>query len=208
MKHIHSKLRKFSVLHYLIQSLSHPKKTGSITPSSKKLSNLITDKAQLNKLSIVVEFGSGNGAFTEKILEKLADNAIFFALEINPEFAEVTKQRCPKAIVYNDSAQNVKHYLKKHGKESCDCIISGLPWTIFESSLQSSLLRTAYDILKPGGKLLTMIYIHRVPSLTARGFKTKLYNTFPIVTKSKTVWLNIPPAFIYCAEKTKKLLTI
>ena len=191
----------FSILHYLRQCLVYPHRTGSIAPSCEELSDLITDTAQLDKVSTVIEFGSGTGVFTEKILEKLSDDATFFALEINPKFVEATKERCPEAIVYNDTAENARMHLEKHGKESCDCIISGLPWAVFGANMQDRLLHTVYDILKPGGKLLTMAYLHGVPFPTAQRFKTRLYSMFPRVIKTKTVWSNLPPAFVYCAKK-------
>lgn len=192
---------KHGIFHYLKQFLCYPTRTGSIAPSCSELSELITDKAQLDKAYTVVEFGSGTGVFTEKILQKISADATFFALEINPEFAEATKRRCPDAIVYNDTAENAKFHLEKHGKDSCDCVISGLPWAIFNSNMQDRLLGTVYDILRPGGKLLTMAYLYGLPFPTAKRFRAKLYDKFPKVVKTKTVWSNLPPAFIYCAEK-------
>ena len=192
---------RFSILDYLRQCLVYPHKTGSIAPSCEELSDLITDTAQLEKASTVIELGSGTGVFTEKILKKISNDTTFFALEINPKFVEATKERCPEAIVYNDSAENARKHLEKHGKESCDCIISGLPWAVFGANMQDKLLSTIYDVLKPGGKLVTMAYLHGMPFPTAQRFRSKLYNMFPSVTKTRTVWSNLPPAFIYCAKK-------
>ena len=192
---------RYSILHFLRQFLSYPIRTGSIVPSCQELSNLIADEAQLDKAYTVIEFGSGTGVFTEKILEKISDDATFFALEINPEFVEATKRRCPNAIVYNDTAENARFHLEKHGRKSCDCIISGLPWTLFGARLQDRILSTAYDVLRPGGKLLTIAYLHGLPFPTAKRFKAKLYSMFPKVVKTRTVWSNMPPAIVYCAKK-------
>ena len=192
---------KFGIFDYLRQGLLHPTKTGSIAPSCEELSHLITDKADLDNVDTIIEFGSGTGVFTEKILSKISGDATFFALEINPKFVEATKMRCPEAIVYNDSAENAKQHLEKHGVSSCDCIISGLPWAIFDSNLQERLLSTVWEVLKPGGKLLTMAYVHGLMFPAAQSFRQKLYGKFSNVTKTKTVWSNLPPAFVYCAKK-------
>ena len=47
-----------------------PQKTGAIAPSSDRLSELITDTAELSNAAAVIEFGPGTGVFTEKILKK------------------------------------------------------------------------------------------------------------------------------------------
>jgi len=192
---------QFSIFEYLKQFLVYPHRTGAIAPSCEEISDLITDAAQLEKATTVIEFGSGTGVFTEKILDKISSDTIFFALEINPEFAKATKERCPDAIVYNDSAENARLHLEKHGKHSCDCIISGLPWAVFGSELQDRLLHTIYDVLKPGGKLVTLAYVHGLAFPTAQRFRSKLHGMFPYVTKTRTVWSNLPPAFVYCAKK-------
>jgi len=192
---------KFSVFEYLKQVLAYPRRTGAIAPSCEEISDLITDTAQLDKAKTVIELGPGTGVFTEKILDKISSDTVFFALEINPKFVEATKERCPDAIVYNDSAENARLYLEKHGKESCDCIISALPWAAFGSDLQDKLLHTIYDVLKPGGKLLTLAYVHGLAFPTAQRFRSKLHSMFPYVIKTRTVWSNLPPGFVYCAKK-------
>lgn len=192
---------RFNILEYLKESIIYPTKTGSIAPSCEELSDLITDTAQLHTASTVIEFGSGTGVFTEKIMDKISNETTFFALEINPTFVEATKIRCPDAIVYNDSAENARKHLKKHGVDSCDCIISGLPWAIFSTSLQDKLLETISDVLRPGGKLLAMAYVHGLMFPSAQRFRNRLHHMFPSVSKTRVVWGNLPPAFVYCAEK-------
>ncbi|NIP29914.1 MAG: methyltransferase domain-containing protein [Candidatus Dadabacteria bacterium] len=192
---------KFGLYSFLREMVKYPTRTGSIAPSSEELSDLITDKANLYDKETVVEFGTGTGVFTEKILDKINPDTTFIALEINPTFVEVTKKRCPDVVIYNDSAENVKIHLEKHGKSSCDCIISGLPWTAFHPQLQDRLLGSILNVLKPGGKLLTFSYSHSVVFPTAMRFRRKLNSMFSKVNTSRTIWSNFPPAFIYSAKK-------
>ncbi len=191
----------FGIFSFLTELVKNPTRTGSIAPSCEDLCNLITDEADLDNMQTVIEFGPGTGVFTEKILEKISDEATFFAMELNPTFIEVTKDRCPGVVIYNDSAENSKKYLEIHGKTECDCIISGLPWTAFGPKLQDSLLNSIWDILSPGGRFLTFSYSHSLLFPTAKRFRSKLKSMFPEVVESKTVWSNFPPAFVYCAKK-------
>ncbi|MDR4504571.1 MAG: methyltransferase domain-containing protein [Candidatus Scalindua sp.] len=189
------------VIHFIKQFVFHPTKTGAIAPSSKSLADLITDAAGLSNASTVIEFGSGTGIFTEKILQKISKEARFFALEINPDFVKATINRCPNVTIYQDSATNVKKYLYNLDIKECDRIICGLPWASFSESLQEELLDVIVDILKPGGRFLTFAYLQGLLLPAGIRFKKILSARFKNITKTKTVWLNFPPAFVYCAEK-------
>lgn len=192
---------KLGAYGYIKQFLRYPKNTGSITPSNEELSELVTEAARLGEMGTVVELGSGTGVFTEKILEKKNPEALFFAIEINPEFCEATKSRCPSATVYKDSAENMKKYLERHGKDSCDCIISSLPWAVFDHGTQDRLLDVIWGVLRPGGRMITFSYSISMMVPNARRFHSILRSKFSNVIKSKTVWSNFPPAFVYSAEK-------
>ena len=78
-----------------------------------------------NFKTAVVEFGPGTGVFTERILAKIPAQGMFFALELNEEFIQATRQRCPTAEVIHDSATNARQHLQAHDLNHCDCIISG-----------------------------------------------------------------------------------
>lgn len=189
-------------MNFLKEFFENPIKTGAIVPSSRGLRELITDTANLANKKCVVEFGSGDGVFTEKILQKINPDCIFFSIEINAKFVKETKRRFPNAIVYHDSAENIKKYLAKHKKnKSCDCIISGLPWAAFEKKLQNKLLDVAYDSLEKGGSFLTFSYIQGILLPNGNNFKRLLESKFRTVKKTKIVWWNLPPAFVYHCKK-------
>ena len=186
---------------FLKNFFSNPGATGAIAESSQGLAELITETALLEKADSVVEFGPGTGVFTEKIIQKIGKTTLFFAIEINPVFAEATRKRCPNCQVYCDSAANAAKFLEKAGKKQCDCVISGLPWAAFPEALQNELLDAAADILKPGGRFLTFAYLQGMLMPAAWSFRRKLKQRFASVTTTRTVWMNLPPAFVYCATK-------
>ena len=118
-------------LKFFTQFIINPARTGAVLPSSDGLCEYMTDLAGLQDVSTVIELGSGTGVITEKIMRKKAESTTFFALEINPAFVEATKNKCPDAIVYQSSAENVMKHLEMHGESGCDRIISSLPWSTF-----------------------------------------------------------------------------
>jgi len=187
---------------FLTQFLIHPTKIGAIAPSNDKLCDMITDMADLSQISSVIEFGSGTGVITEKIVNKISKDTTFFAMEINETLVEATKKRCPGATVYQSSASNAKKHLEMHGEDGCDRIISSLPWSTFKDNMQDDLMETIIDVLNPGGKFLTYAYVPGLVFPSAIRFKKKLNEKFDKVSRSKIVWTNFPPAFIYYAEKT------
>ncbi|MEM7008857.1 MAG: methyltransferase domain-containing protein [Thermodesulfobacteriota bacterium] len=189
-------------LKFLTQFIIHPTKIGAIAPSNDSLCDLMTDMAELKEVSSVVEFGPGTGVITEKIVNKISEDTTFFAMEINETLVEATKKRCPEATVYLDSASSAKKYLDIHGEKGCDCIISSLPWSTFSDDLQDDLMDTIIDVLHPGGKFLTYAYVPGLIFPSARRFRKKLHEKFDKITRSKIVWTNFPPAFVYYAEKT------
>jgi len=189
------------MIKFFEQTIKHFKTTGAITASSDELSKLLVETANIKNANCIVEFGPGTGVATKFILKEKKPEAIFFAIEMNPFFAETTKKNCPEAIVYCDNAINLPIYLEKHHQNRCDIIYSGLPWTLIEEKVQDKLLEVIYNHLKEGGEFITFAYIHGIYLPNGMKFRKKIEQRFRIVQKTKTVWLNTPPAFVYHAIK-------
>jgi len=188
-------------LAFVKQFITHPTQTGAIWPSSAELAQVITDAACLSQASVIVEWGSGTGVFTEQILQKKAHNALFFAMELNPDFVRATQARCPTAEIHHDTATETPRILAQHNRDQCDAVICGLPWAAFDESLQDALLDTLLDILRPEARFLTFAYLQGLLLPAGRRFRKKLQSRFSHVTTTRTVWRNTPPAFVYVATK-------
>ncbi|MDA1196484.1 MAG: SAM-dependent methyltransferase [Nanoarchaeota archaeon] len=182
---------------YLREFIKNPKRTGSVMESSQELAELITKNIPSDPSSCIVELGSGQGVFTEKILQKMNKEATFFVLEINPFFAKETATRCPDATIYTDSGVNLKHYLSQHNITHCDTIISGLPWASFKKNLQKELLTEIRGSMKKEGEFYAFAYLHGMLLPSAAHFRKLLDTHFSNVKKSKVIWKNIPPTFVY-----------
>ena len=172
-------------------------KTGAVACCSEDVANVLTKRANLAASKTVVELGSGTGAITKKLIEHIPADALFIALELNQQFVEETKKCCPTAIVYHDSAENVKHYLNLHGKETCDSVISTLPWTIFDKDLQKRILNAIWDVLPEGGEFLTVAYTFSAMLPAGRRFRTMMKSKFSSVHRTKPIWKNLPPVYVY-----------
>lgn len=183
------------------QFLLNYRKTGAISASSEQLGKQFIQSSHLSHAKSVVELGSGSGVLTRKILENISPSADFFAMEINPVFVRETQRRCPNAPVYQDSAHNIQKYLDLHQLNGVDCIISGLPWSLFSRRYQEILLEAIADSLNPGGEFLTFAYIHGLFLPSGRIYRKKLPGKFTLVNHSRIVWKNAPPALVYRAKK-------
>lgn len=192
---------RMGALRFLKHFLSNPTAIGAVAPSSSALAELITDAADLGAASFVVELGPGTGVFTEAALRKLPTEARLLAIEQNPELAEMTRLRCPRATVVVDSAVQLPHHLATLGRNDCDRIICGLPWAAFSESLQNSLLEAITGALRPGGRLLTFAYLQGLLLPAGQKFRRKLRASFRHTTTTRVEWRNLPPAFVYIAER-------
>ncbi|HZS46552.1 MAG TPA: methyltransferase domain-containing protein [Blastocatellia bacterium] len=177
--------------------LRKPVATGAIAPSSRWLAELMTEDMKLSQAETVVELGPGTGAFTKAIQEKIRPDALFLAIELNPQFAEELTLQFPDVNIINGSAEKFGEYLQQYGRSSADSVLCGLPWAGFSQDLQDRLLSAILKSLRPGGKFATFAYIHAAWLPPGRRFRQMLESNFSEVSMTRVVWRNLPPAFVY-----------
>ncbi|MDE6886619.1 MAG: methyltransferase domain-containing protein [Helicobacteraceae bacterium] len=183
----------------LYHYIRHPRQTGAICSSSNKLSKMITTNMGIEQANNIIELGAGNGIFTKTILEKKNPDANFFAIEINPKIAKALSTKFNTLDIEVGSANNLKNMMAKRSMQNADIIISSIPWAMLKQYEQKILLEQIYNSLQNGGYFATFAYI--LPTIMATNFKKQLFNVFSNVEKSKIVWKNIPPAFVYYCKK-------
>lgn len=145
----------------------------------------------------VVEFGPGTGVFTEAIVERMAPGTNFFAIEQSAELVEATRKRCPGATVCHDSVTNVQQLCRQQSMDHVDAVICGLPWASFSESLQAEIMNAMLEVMPPGARFATFAYWQGLALPAGLRFARRLRDTFSHVERSKTVWRNLPPAFVY-----------
>jgi len=188
-------------LGFFRQFARSPIRTGAVIPSSSRLARMMVSQAELHRAKTVIELGPGTGIVTEIILENLAQDAHFMAVEINPAFTTATRKRCPRADVVNGDAADARKHLAERGLTGTDVVVSGLPWASFPDALQDRILDAVQDVLRPGGRFTTFAYVQGLLLPQARRFEKRLRARFSQVRKTPVVWRNLPPAFAYVATK-------
>ena len=179
--------------------LRHPTQVGAICASSKKLSCTIADMAELTGVpKTVVELGPGTGVFTREILQRQKMNGgRFLALEINEDLCSNLRHLLPELELYQENALRLPELLQKQGIAHADAVIAGLPWTLFPEQLQTDILASVCQSLRPGGMFLTFAYIQGFCLPSGWQFRRKLLEGFSRVETSPVIWRNLPPAFVY-----------
>jgi phosphatidylethanolamine/phosphatidyl-N-methylethanolamine N-methyltransferase len=181
----------------LLQFLRHPSQTGAILPSSGYLAAAMVDWLDLGAARSVLEYGPGTGPFTPHILQRVGRDCRFLAIERNAALAQEFRSRLPQVELIQDSVENVRAICDNVGISSVDCIVCGLPWAAFPEDLQKRVLDTMMTVLRPGGQFVTFAYLHGLPLPAGRRFANRLPEYFREVGRSRTVWMNLPPALVY-----------
>ena len=188
-------------MHFIREFIKSPSQTGSIAASSKHLAKAIVKHAKVHDAQTILEIGPGTGAFTETITRNKKNDADFVAVEFNKKFCNILQTKFPNIIIENDSVENISKILARHSMENVDAIVCSLPWAVFSSEYQDKLIQGIYDSMSPGAKFCTFAYIQGAFLPAGFRFKRKIDSIFSTVKKSRIVWLNIPPAFVYICEK-------
>jgi phospholipid N-methyltransferase len=157
----------------------------------------MVDWLDLSTARSVLEYGPGTGPFTPHILKRVGRSCRFLAIERNAALAEEFRAKLPKVELIHDSVENVRAICDRAGIDFADCIVCGLPWAAFSEDLQKRLLDSMMTVLQPGGQFVTFAYLHGLPLPAGRRFAKRLPKYFREVSRSRTVWMNFPPALVY-----------
>ena len=179
------------------QFLKNPKHIGAIASSSKALSRTIVSDIDIESASVILEYGPGTGVFTRQILKVKRPEAVFAAIERNPMLATQFRREFPDVPLYEDSAENAPDIVRHLGADKADCVVSGLPWAAFDDGLQDRLLQATLEVLREGGTFVTFAYLQGLLLRSGKRFQQKLKTNFSRLTRSRVVWWNLPPAFVY-----------
>lgn len=182
---------------FLKQFLCSPRSIGAVSSSSRRLAQTMVEWFDWSNVGSVAEYGPGTGIFTELILAHMRPAAKFFAVEANPEFVTILRDRYPGVSIHNESVRNVAQLCQQEGIEQLDAIVCGLPWASFAENDQIEFLQATTDVLRTGGQFATFAYLQGLLLPAGQSFKRKLGNYFREIEYSRTVWLNLPPAFVY-----------
>lgn len=186
---------------FLSQFVFRPKSTGAVAPSSRFLAREMVACIDWPNVGCVVEYGPGTGVVTEQIIDLVRPEAQFMAIELNPRFVEIVKTRFPTVLVHHESVANVSAVCDKESVGRVDAVVSGLPWSVFSEDQQTEYLDAMMQVLPEGGQFVTFAYLQGTLLPAGRRFRKKLGEYFGQVTTTRTVWRNLPPAFVYSCRR-------
>lgn len=188
---------------FLREFLREPFTVGAVAPSGMPLAGLITSPVPRTGNPVVVELGPGTGAFTAAIQQRLAGRGHHIAVEVNDRFAGLLAARYPQIGVAVADARNLRGVLAERGHRHADVIVSGLPWAAFADGQQDELLGAVTDALAPDGAFTTFAYTLARFAPPARRLRRHLGTRFDEVVAGRTVWVNLPPAFVYFCRRPR-----
>ncbi|MEV5845836.1 methyltransferase, partial [Streptomyces sp. NPDC051985] len=82
-----------------------------------------------------------------------------------------------------------------------DAVVSGLPWTVMPQNRRGHILDAVTEVLTPGGRFTTFAYLHAARTPPARHLTAELARRFDRLERTRTVWANLPPAFVHRATR-------
>ena len=180
-------------LRFFTQYIKHPKEIGSVTPSSRFLTNAMLHNVDWAHARTIVELGSGDGVMTKSILQRLSPDARLTAFETNEVCADALHAIDDERLSVNaSSAWSIAEHI---APQSVDAIISGIPLSNFSHDETRELMRAIKKVLRPNGVYVQFQYLPlRVMVVRAE---------FPDVHVQWEV-RNIPPACVYVARLTSR----
>ena len=186
-------------LRFLWAGLAKHGQTGGIVPSQRFLIATMIAPVPKTYAGRLVELGAGNGALTLQLAAR-CPKARILACEINPALARDLRRNLVAAGFHNrvelfaGPAEDLLSGLAGSGAKKPDFVISGIPLGNLGREKALALIVAIRRALGEGGR-----YIQFQHSLLDRG---KIRTWFPNL-RTVPVFLNFPPAFVYCARKSE-----
>ena len=185
------------------QFVRHPWRVGAVAPSSAALAARVVAPLPDTGEPVVVELGAGTGVFTDVIQERLSGRGYHLAVEVDAAFAALLRRRYPRVDVVVDDAARLPQLLAARGLPLADVVVSGLPWVAFTAGRAAGTLAAVASVMSPLGALTTFAYVHARWAPPARRLHAELAYRFEELVLGRTVWANLPPAFVYHARRPR-----
>lgn len=175
---------------FFAEYVKSPRTVGAVAPSSQKLAEKMIASIDFNNAGCIIEYGSGTGVFTEKLVKNKMKDTILVLVEYNRTFYEQLMDNYNKynnIVIINDSAENVCKHLKEYNIKSVDYVVSGLPFASLPKDVSRRILKTTTKILVKNGLFITFQY-----TLLKKEFISGYFSHL----NYERVLFNLPPAYV------------
>ena len=182
------------------QWLKHPLSIAAISPSSRRLAQLMIEELP-EGASRVVELGGGTGVFTQALLDHGIQPSALLVLELNEELHQHLRRRFPAAHVVCGDARELPSVAQRSGFSDgglADAVISGLGLLSMPRPLQQSIIEATFAVLRPDGRFIQFTYGPASPVA-----KEVLAELRLNVRRASVAWRNMPPATVYVYTRHK-----
>jgi phospholipid N-methyltransferase len=184
-------------LEFVKAAIRDPFRVSTIFPTSKALAETLLDQTQLESCQSVVELGAGTGAITRHLRRRIQNNS-YLGIELDHEMVIFLREKFTDLKFQEGRAEDLLRWVLPH---SVNVIVSSLPWTIFDEGTQKRTLAAISGALQPNGVFLTYLCANALWYPQAKVFLSRLETNFSSVKKSRLEWRNIPPAYVFRAQK-------
>lgn len=172
---------------FLRELLSRPKQVSAIAPSSRWLARAMAHDVG-PATGQVVEFGPGTGRLTEAILATGVRPQDLSLFELSGDFVTHLRRKFPGVTVINEGAEKAGSLLPA----KAGAVISGLPLLSMPLGVRESIVRAAFDVLRPDGIYVQFTYGPWPPVSAEQIGRLGLQ-----VRQTAFVWANLPPARVF-----------
>lgn len=179
---------------FLAGFLKHPVMVGSVIPSSDTLIAHMLKRVDWANTRLFVEYGPGVGTFCPHILKHLPADAVYIAIDTNPDFIAYLSETIldTRFRPVLGSAADVVQIVRDSGFDHADYVLSGLPFSTLPTGVGPAIAKATADVLRPGGAFLVYQYRAKVRDFIAPHFAR--------IDQAMEYW-NIPPCCLFWAWK-------
>jgi phosphatidylethanolamine/phosphatidyl-N-methylethanolamine N-methyltransferase len=194
------KLAESDTWTFFRQWLKNPLAMAALSPSGQQLTRQMIAELP-HGTQRVVELGGGTGVFTRALIGHGIEPDDLLVLELNEALFQHLRTRFPKAHVVCGDAREIRQIAGDDGfldRGMVDAVISGLGLLSMSKQMQSDILRSAFDVLKPDGRLVQFTYGPKSP--VSREILSELGLS---VRRGGFAWWNVPPATVYVYTRNR-----
>ncbi|MBS0591288.1 MAG: methyltransferase domain-containing protein [Proteobacteria bacterium] len=176
------------------QWLKNPLAIAALAPSGAQLAGRMTAELP-HGTKRVIELGAGTGVFTRAMLDSGIAAEQLLVVELNEELHGHLRAQFPTAHVVCGNACDLSSIVRDEnfaGAGEVDAVVSGLGLLSMSRDLQRSIMRSAFEVLGPGGSFIQFTYSPMPP--LSRDLLDELGLS---VRRGGFAWRNLPPATVF-----------
>jgi phosphatidylethanolamine/phosphatidyl-N-methylethanolamine N-methyltransferase len=169
--------------------LQKPLQIAAVTPSSKRLAQVMAELVDLDRPGPVLELGAGTGGITRGLLEVGCPRDRLITLEREPSLAAALQRSFPGIATIVGDATALGSHFARLGIDRLCAVVSSLPIKWFPVGAQRAVVEPCLALLGSGGVFLQMTNAFASPiAIEPLGIAGE---------RIAHVWRNLPPAQVW-----------